>query len=610
MTELQRRIRSFRTLLMFRIAGYAALIGLLVALVLVLVAPWLRDLVGLPGYWATIAIPLVLPAIYVAYVLIRRPDERTIVLAADAWCGAEGSIVSAYELEQEHPDSPFIQPVVARAIARLHHSRLPEPRSMRLLLVVLAVMLTLLPASRFLHAQMQAADEEDKQEELARKVDVPPKDAENLAKDAAATSEKAREIGAKQQEKLADDLEQAARNAQAGGGDKERALRDANSLADRARAQTEAQKRRDAAREGMKDNSATSELAEAIENSDPGETQKAIDKLVEQVYREDGSIDIERARQLRDAIEKASKEAPQDAQLRRAAETLAEKLDPATLKRTEERREKTAGEMSGDTLDPEAVAEAMKKLNEIDKRALENALEELSKSASPLRDLDVNGKEMEELLKKIDAGKIDPEQAKQMAEAARELSERLELDAETLKDMLKEGKDFGGLEKAAEEMLKNMPEGAEAPGPDQIPEWAKDAVPEEMKKAWQEARGSGNDNRDGAGKIKGANDNPRPDDVEEGNGGGKGGKGTGGETARPVDGEGKEGGVDSTDTGQGDKDPNKDPEHLDPTKAGGEKATRDATGRKSSSSGINTRDEEERLPRRYRDAARKYFERD
>ena len=35
----------------------------------------------------------------------------------------------------------------------------------------------------------------------------------------------------------------------------------------------------------------------------------------------------------------------------------------------------------------------------------------------------------------------------------------------------------------------------------------------------------------------------------------------------------------------------------------------EGTGNKSDSGGINTRDEEERRPRRYRDAARKYFER-
>ncbi|MCA8913762.1 MAG: hypothetical protein KDB90_00020 [Planctomycetes bacterium] len=612
MTLLQRRIRAFRLHLMFRLAGYSALMGLLVALVLVIAAPWLRDQIGLPGYWLTIALPLALPALYVVYTLFHRPNERTIVLAADAWCGAEGAIVSAHELEREHPDSPFIQPVVAKALAKLEHHQLPEPRLMRKLLVALAVMLALLPLSRFVHAQMEKADEEGKQEELARKVDVPPKDAEDLAKDAAATAEKAKELRAKQQEQLADDIEQAARNAQAGGGDKERALREANSLADRARAQTESQQRRDDAREALKDESVTSELAKAIENTDSAKTQEVIDKLVEQVHREDGSVDIERAKELRAAIEKASKEAPQDARLRRAAEALAEKLDPKTLERTAERRQKTASEMAGEGLDPEAVADAMKKLQEVDKRALEQALEELSKSASPLRDLDVNGKEMEELLKQIDAGKIDPEQAKQMAEAARQLSERLELDSETLKDMLKEGKDFGGLQKAAEEMLKKLPEGAEAPGPDQIPEWAKDAIPEEIRKEW-EGNGRGEnpgEKSDGQGHSSGNNGGEGDDEKGKVPAGGKGGDDTGTHVIKPIEGEGTKEGVDTTDTGQGKKDPDKDPEKLDPKKAAEEKARREATGRKSDSSGINTRDEEERLPRRYRDAARKYFERD
>ncbi len=605
MTELQRRIDKFRLHLMLRLAGWAALLGLLVALLVVIFAPWLRDGIGLPGYWLTIALPLAFPLAYVFFTLLRRPDDRTVVLAADAWCRAEGSIISAWELEREHPASPFNKPVADKAVRMLDNHRLPEPRLLRKALLALLVMLALLPLSRFVYAQMQESEQDEQKQAAERKVDTPPEEAEKLAQEAAAAAERAKQLGAKQQEQLADDLEQAARNAQAGGQDKERALRDANSLVDRAKAQTEAQQRREEAREALAESEATRDLAEAIQRSDHQAARTEIEDLVEQVYNKDGRIDPARAEELRQAVQKAREQAPQDARLRRAAETLEQLLEQQALEQAQQRREQTEKDMRASGMDPEAVKQAMEKLQDVDERALARALEELAKAASPLRDLDVSGREMEELLKQLEAGKLDPSQAEEMAEAARQLSERLELDAETLREMLKDGREFEGLKKTAEEMMKNMPEGERPTGPDQVPEWARQAMPEDWKQAWKQAGKEGREPGKGTGSRQGSGE-----DGGEGPDGGKGaGEGKTGDPTRPVEGGGIEEGVETSDTGQGEKDPDKDPERLDPNKAGDEKARREGSGRSAESSGLNTRDEEERLPRRYREAARKYFER-
>jgi hypothetical protein len=605
-TELQRRIRAFRIHLMIRLAGYAALFGLVIALVVVIAAPWLRDSTGLPGYWLTILLPVIFPAIYVAYALFKRPNDLTVVLAADAWCGAEGSIVSAWELEREQPNSPFVKPVVLKAVNKLNQRRLPEPPLLRKMMIAVLVLLALVPLSRYVHAQMQEAEQEDKAEEEARKVDVPPKEAEKLAEDAGLAAELAKKLGATEQEKLADDVEEAARKAQAGGQDKERALREANSLVDRAEAQLEANDRREKAREELNNHEATRELAEAIEDVDSRKTSEAARELANDVFGKDG-IDETKAEEIKRAVEEARNQSPQDPRLRRAAENVERLLDPKNLENAGKRREEMKEQMEGEGLDPEQVAAALEKLQQMDQKALEKALEELAKAASPLRDMDGSGKEMESLLEKLDAGEISPEEAKRLAEAARQLSERLELDAEALREMLKDGREFEGLDKAAEELVKKMGEQGQPSGPQEIPEWAKEAVPEEWAREWAKTEKPGGETRGTGGGERDPND---PNSKEgEGAGGGKGGKSNGGDPTKPVDGNGKEEGVDTTDTGEGDKDPNAKEERLDPNKAGDEKANRDATGRSSDSSGINTRDEEERLPRRYRDAARKYFER-
>jgi hypothetical protein len=99
--------------------------------------------------------------------------------------------------------------------------------------------------------------------------------------------------------------------------------------------------------------------------------------------------------------------------------------------------------------------------------------------------------------------------------------------------------------------------------------------------------------------------------------GGNGGPGTdgggsvknGGDPTKPVDGGQGPEGVDTQDTGKGKRNPDGQEERLDPTKAKDEKATRGVTGAEGTGKGVNTREEEERLPRRYRETARKYFDR-
>lgn len=604
MDDLRKSLRWFHFRLMLRQSAYAALWGLLLAVIIVIAAPWLRDTLGAPDYLATLALPLVLPAAYVAWIWLRRPDMGTIVQAADAWSGNTGAVVSAHELGRQHPDSPFVRPNVERAVALVRSAALPEPRPLRWALTALLVMVGLVPLSRWAHAQMQDQKHEEEKKEEARKTDVPPAEAGKLAKEAGAAAEKAKSAGATAQEKLADDIEQAARNAQAGSQDKERALREAHSLVDRARSQQDQQSARQDARDALKRSDAAGELAKAIENVDPKAVEAEARKLAEGLQNPEGGIDSAKARELRSAIEEARRNAPNDPALRRAAEALNQALSEQAQRNTRDSRNnlKKALEEQGKTA-PE-VDEALKRLNELDKQALARQLEELARQLSPLRDLDPSGKQMEELLKQIKDARISPEQAKELAEQARELSKRLQIDAETLRKMLQEGKKFEGLEEMAREMVKQAQEQGQPMQPGEVPDWVEGAMPKEWKDAarnGQPRQGSGQEGKDGG----------QGSSTQQGSGEGKEGGGTGGtgKTLRPVDGEANKEGLDSTDTGQGEKNPEGKEERLDPNKAKDETARRGTTGNEGTSQGVNTKEEEERLPRRYRETARKYFER-
>ncbi len=322
MTPLQRELKRFYLRLSLRTASYAALWGLVLALPVVIAAPWLRDWYGFPDYWTTMAIPVVLPALYAAIVLFIKPPEREQVLAADHWFGRTGAIVSAYELERARPGDPFVEPVSRQAQRLMHDRPLPEPRWLRRLLAAMVLLLLLTPLSRWAHAQLEENRKESEKEKQAKKPEVKPKDAEQIAKSAGSTAEKSKEAGARQQEKLAEDIEEAARRAQSGADDKERAMRDANALADRAKAQADGQKDRQVARDAMKSSEATRELAEAIESNDPRRIEEAAKRAAEEVHRPDGEVDTAAAKELSEAIDKARAKAPNDPWLKRAAEAV------------------------------------------------------------------------------------------------------------------------------------------------------------------------------------------------------------------------------------------------------------------------------------------------
>lgn len=583
MNDLDRRLRAFRLALMFRALGYAALCGLVVALVLVIASPWLRAWMGEHWYWWTLSLPVAVPALWALLAFLRLPDERTTVLAADAWSGARGEVVSAWELRRANPDSPFVAPVTQNAVSALRARRLPEPPLMRKLLAAMVVLLALVPLSRVVHAELQQDKKEDEQRQQAAKTDVNPEQAAMLAREAGAAAEKAKQLGAEQQEQLADDLEQLARNAQAGGQDKERALREANSLVDRARAQREAQQARQDTRKELSEHATTRKLAEAIEQADAQQAEQAIEQMMEDARNPDGSMDPQAAEQIRQAIKEAAANAPHDPAVRRAAEKAAAALAD---KQGAEKRTREQMQASGAT--PEEIEAAIEAMRHVDAETLKKALQEFADASSPLRDIDP--KTAQELMRNIELGKLDPEQARKMAEAAAELVQRMELDAETLREMLRQGREFEGLEEAAKQAMQRAQQEGRTPGEDGIPEWAKGAVPEELRQQWEQARRegqSGQPGRDGQG------------------GSSKGKEGS----SRVIDGQGKEAGVDTADTGRGEKDPDGELTELDPEKAAEEKARREATGRDGTSRGVDTRNDTESLPRRYREAARKYFER-
>jgi hypothetical protein len=217
-------------------------------------------------------------------------------------------------------------------------------------------------------------------------------------------------------------------------------------------------------------------------------------------------------------------------------------------------------------------------------------MEEFAQAASPLRDIDPRA--AEDLLKQLDMGKLSPEDAQKLAQAARELSERLQVDAETLREMLRKGREFEGLEGAAREAMKRAQAEGNQPGEGSVPDWARREATDEMKKAWRESQGEGG----------------QPSSGGSGQGKGEGSSTTKGNPTRELEG-GVEAGVETTDTGRGKRDPDAEENELDPTKAGDETANRNETGREGASKGVNTRDDQSHLPRRFREAARKYFER-
>ncbi|MHC4840854.1 MAG: hypothetical protein ACYTDT_07795 [Planctomycetota bacterium] len=576
MATLDSQLKHFHRVLILRRALIAALWGIVIALAILVAAPWLREWLGLPGFWISFSLPVILPGIWIAYSIRDLPDRRAAAMLADSWHVTQGTVTSAWELEQQDADSPFLSPVKQRAERHLKQVQVPVPTLAVRLMIAFVVLVACLFVSRSVHAYF--ADEEQKAEQQAAEntVAVSEQEADKLADDAAEAAEKAKELETKAQEQLADDIEQAARNAQAGGDDKSEALQEANALKDRADNQVEAHENREAARDTLEDHAVARDLADAIKDLDTKKINFEIKDLAEDVHRPDGSIDIEKAKALREAVEEAKEKAPLDHKLQRAADALQFALDDNALKRSMDKRKELEQQAEDAELGPEAkeAAKAAKEiLKNADKKFLEQALKDFADQASELRDAK-QGDDLKELQKMLEEGKIDPKDAKELVKQAQELSKRLQLDADALKKMLQEGKDFEGLEELAKEIIKGQ-QGQPIPKGDEQPDWVR----------------------------KGA-------DTESGSGSGKGKDSTksGERSSREVEG-GEEVGVDTTDTGEGTKDPDAKEEELDPNKATDEKAGRDTTGNKSDSKSINTREDRARLPRKYKDAARKYFER-
>ncbi len=584
MTELQQQLSAFHRRFLLRATGIAALWGLTAALTVVVAAPWLGQFAGPYTYWVILFIPLLLPAALVVLAWLRRPDFNTVVLAADRWSAGQGGIAAAWELRGTSQSQPFAEAVAARAVSSLRQQRIPEPRAMRRLLLAMLLLLALMPLSRVIYAQVRANDNEGKQ--TTTRTSVKPQDAAMLAKDAGLVAEQAGRIGAAQQERLAEDIEQLARNLQAGPIDKERALRDANALADRAASQTESRAQRQEARDLLAGNDATRELAQALKAIDSAAINNALDAIANDLRQPDGGLNAEAAGKLRAAIQQAADAAPTDPAIRRAAEKVQSLLDDHAIGERRRREQQAQETMQRQGLDEQAIQKGLDALRSLDQEAIRAALEQFADAASVLRDIDP--KAAKDLLRRIQSGQTDPEQAKRMAETASELARRLEINAETLRELVRQGQQFEGLEQAAREALERMQQQGGVTGAEAVPDWARRAAQDAMRQGGQGSAGDQGSASDGPGGDGGEPDTGKPSPAIEG---------------------GERAGVETPDTGRGEKDDQSDPQRLDPEKAGDEAAGRDLSGRQSQSSGVNTRSSHEQLPRRFRDAARRYFER-
>lgn len=571
MSELNRSLITFRRRMLMRALGYASLWGLAAALLVVVAAPWLQPMVGLPLYWITLGLPVLLPLLWVAAAWLRLPDERTIVLAGDAWSGAKGEIVAAWELERNAPGSPFAAPLVNSARQKLSKLRLPEPRWMRKLLVATLLLLAMVPLSRVARGELLPGNGTGG---LARAnaAEVKPQDATAIEKDAAEAAKQADRIEANGQRQLAEDIAQLARDARAGSKDKEHALREANSLVDRAASQLESRERMERVRESLADSEATQAMAEAIDAADPAALQSSIDEIADKITS-DGAFSPELAAEVKEALERAAAEAPQNAELRRAAESAANVLDRSAAEERARREEQARQSMTEQGLDPAAIERALETMRRMDNEALRRALSEFCKAC--------NGGDDGALMDRVQQGELSPEQARALAEAGREMAERLELNAETLREMLQQGGNFEGLEEIARRAFEQSQANGRRRGENASPEWAREQAPEQVQREWEEAAAAGSG---------GHSPNRRNADSAE----------VGPSRTAQVDVEG--------DSGRED-DPDAEPQELDPNKAREESTGREASGRDATSRGIGAEDDTDRLPRRFRTAARLYFDR-
>jgi hypothetical protein len=521
----------------------------LASLIVLAVAPWLRDGWGFPGPLASLLMAPGLSLLGALLALARLPGEQEVLLAADHWSGAAGGIASAYEIQRTAPESPFAVPLHRRARAAAQRP-VPPPRHLGWWLAALVLMLAALPVSRHLYAEAVATPRA-----VVELAEVRPEEAQSVAEDAAQVAEEAAELNAPVLERLAADIARSARNA-ATRPPAEPALREANALLDRLRARQDTSDRLAQTRADLAAREATRPLAESLAAMDLRALDLAAARLSESILEGDQSA-YEDARR---AAEVAMRTAGSDEHQARAAQRLSELLKEMSPSAREALRGQRLSEMAERGLRPEQMEAALKALEVMDKELLKKALEEFARAASALRDLDLSG---------LDLADLSPEELRGALERAAELLQRLQLDAETLRDMLRQGRDFPGLQDAAMRMAGQGAQG--------MPQWAMEIL--------GLAPAQGND----GGHVPN-----RP-----------------GERSSPVPREGEPDDADRVyvaDTGDGDTQPGRR-EQLDTDGAQGEQARRVDTGRRLEGAGADAYDPVESLPRRYREAARRYFER-
>ncbi|MCC6572744.1 MAG: hypothetical protein IT462_03040 [Planctomycetes bacterium] len=555
MTDFSRQFRRFVARLGLRRASYWALWGLAAVLATVAAAPWLGV-----DWTVLMALCVSVPCIAAAAALAGKPARRDAALAADHWSGGQGSIVAAVEIA---PENPFRAYVEAQALQSLRAGRVPAPRTLRYLFSTIAVLACLMPLSRYAYAAWGEGTQKARSADSTGKPGIDPDQAADLARHAGTLAENAKKLGATGQEQLADAIEDAAKRAQAGADNKENALRNANALADKAREQTRGQEERDKAREAMKQSDAAKALAKASEQLDPAKLDAAAKETADKMFA-DGKVNAAAANELCEALKKAAEAAPHDATLKQAAADALKELSPEKLAAMEKLLEEKKSELKAAGASDDVASKELKKLQDEQAKELARSLGEMAKAASLMRDLDPDGKLAAEMMKELMKGGASMEQLKQMAEQAQEMSKQLEFDAETLREMIKQGKQFPGLEEHARQMMEKSLKEGKPIDPGAIPEWGNAAKEALRDKAGPVASGK----KPVAGSDTGVDVNPRTD---------------------------------------GPKDPDKDPAKLDPTKAGSETSKLNATGGKATGGTVETAEEVDRLPRRYRDAARKYF---
>jgi hypothetical protein len=547
MEKLETQVSVLRRRVVLRQVSVGALYGLLGALLVLILLPWL----GLPRGLVYL-LPVVLPVLGAAVAWVRRPDDGTTVLAVDRWAGANGVLASAWE--QRAGTGMFRDALAVRALACLGRVRVPVPRHVRWALAAMLVLGAMLPLSRAVEAQRVRHAQQQYNEQLAGQTDVQPEDAAAIAEDAEDVQRQAQELGTRRIERLATDVAELARRIEAAPRNKDRALREADALLDRTRGNLRQVADRTAARAALANEPMTAELARALESVDPDARERALQELAECMW--DGEEQDFQA--ALNAIRQASEAAPHDTELRRAAGRLSELAGPEARHMREARRERMLEQMLERGLSEAEIEAALEQLERMDQEALLRALQEFAASMDKLRHFGLGG-----------AHADDPEQARRLLEQAQGMLERLDLDAEALAEMLRQGGAFEGLE----ELLRARHGGAECSGGPSAP-------------SWSPSRGQGGEPDDGARPTGDGQDDSRAAEMTDFT-----------ELHAP-------------ETGQGRRPPGDEAIELDPRAAGDETARRAQTGRESTSRGVDTSGDLERLPRRYHGAVRRYFERD